>query len=103
MNAKELLNAIKSDKWYESMDEAIAFLAEYDSEHGGLDIIDYDIAEELAKRELDNGGLLRLAHFIGQAEILTYQYYRLDGYNNLVNITKDWVEMSLEDIVNEGQ
>lgn len=99
MAYKEMLNKIKGDGWYNYMDEAINMLAEHDSEHGGLDIISYDVAEEIAKRELERGGLLRLAYFIGQAEILNDEYYRLDGYGNLVNIKKDWVEMALEEII----
>ena len=100
MNYKELLNNLKGEKWWEYLDDAIEALAEYDAENGGLDIVSLDTAEEIAKHELDEGGLLRLKCFLDGVS-LTEDYYYIDGYGNLQNITKDWVEMQLEDIIDQ--
>lgn len=103
MNAKELLNEMRGDKWWETYDNAIEFLCDYDAEHGGIDIVDCDTVEEIVKHELEDGGLLRLKCFLAGVE-LGSDYYYLDGYGNLKNITRDWIEVSLEDIIaNEGE
>ena len=60
------------------------------------DMIDYDTAEEMAKHELENGGLIRLYYFLGNAN-LNNTLFELDGYGNLEDITND----NLEYIKNE--
>lgn len=99
-NYKQLLADLKSNNWYNTnaYNKAIEALCDYDSEHGGIDIISYDIAEELVKQELDKGGLIRLKFFIGDIN-LTDDYYYMDGYGNLQNITRDWLIMQLEDVI----
>lgn len=100
----DILNNLKRSDWYNTnaYDEAIEALIEYDTEHGGIDIIDYDTAEEIAKRELENGGLLRLKCFLNSAE-LSDDYYYLDGYGNLQNITRNWLIMQLEDAIENDE
>lgn len=97
---KDILTKLKSNEWYNTTayDDAIQALIEYDSEHGGLDIIDRDTTEGIAKQELEQGGLSRLACFL-QAEYVGADYFYLDGYGNLQNITRDWLIMQLEDAI----
>lgn len=97
---KDILNNLKRSDWYDTnaYDEAINALIYYGVEHGGIDIVDYDTAEEIAKRELENGGLIRLKFFIGDTA-LTDDYFYLDGYGNLRNINRDWLIMELEDAI----
>jgi hypothetical protein len=64
------------------------------------DIIDYEIAEEIAKRELDNGGLLRLYYFLGDAN-LNNSYFKIDGYGNLTDVEKSDFEYIKETILEE--
>lgn len=99
-NMKDILKQLQSVDWYntDAYDEAIEALIDYDTEHGGIDIVDYDTAEEIAKRELENGGLMRLKCFLAGAE-LGSDYYYLDGYGNLQNINRDWLIMQLEEAI----
>lgn len=60
------------------------------------DIIDYDYAEEMAKWELEQGGLIRLYYFLGDAN-LNNDLFRIDGYGNLTDINKE----DLEDLQQE--
>ena len=59
-------------------------------------IIDYDLAEELAKNELDHGGLVRLWYFMGDCDFTEDLFY-LNAYGNLEPVTQD----TLENVRNE--
>ena len=61
---------------------------EFDLEYLFEDFIDYETAEEIAKNELQNGGLLRLRYYLGDVN-LNDEIFKLDGYGNLENITID--------------
>lgn len=52
------------------------------------DIIDYEFAEERAKYELENGGLIRLYYFLGDINP-NEEVFRINDYGNLSSITKD--------------
>lgn len=62
------------------------------------DYIDYDLAEEYAKHELDTGGLVRLYYFMGNCNF-NDNLFRLNAYNNLEEITKEDLECLKEDII----
>lgn len=57
----------------------------WDFEYIFEDIIDYDTAEEIAKGEIDRGGLIRLYYFLGDAN-LNNSLFRIDGYGNLTDL-----------------
>ncbi len=64
------------------------------------DIIDYDTAELYAKDQLDNGGLVRLYYFLGDAN-LNNDIFRINGYGNLEDITKDDLDLLKEEILDK--
>lgn len=64
------------------------------------DIITYDTAEDIAKGELERGGLLRLYYFMGDANF-NNNLFRINGYGNLINIYKDDLEDLKQDILDE--
>lgn len=72
---------------------------DFDFEYLFEDIIDYDSAEERAKYELENGGLLRLYYFLGDAN-LNNDMFRINGYGNLTDIYKDDLDYIKEEILN---
>lgn len=49
------------------------------------DYIDYDIAEEYAKHELETGGLIRLWCFLGDINA-DDDIFRINGYGNLTSV-----------------
>lgn len=61
---------------------------DFDLEYLFENFIDYETAEEIAKNELQNGGLLRLRYYLGYVN-LNDEIFKLDGYGNLENITID--------------
>lgn len=61
---------------------------DFDLEYLFEDFIDYETAEEIAKNELNNGGLVRLSYYLGDTN-LNYEIFKLDGYGNLENIDID--------------
>lgn len=61
---------------------------EFDLEYLFEEFIDYETAEEIAKNELQNGGLVRLRYYLGDVN-LNDEIFKLDGYGNLENITID--------------
>lgn len=71
----------------------------WDFEYLFEDIIDYEIAEDIAKRELEEGGLIRLYYFLGDAN-LNNEIFKIDGYGNLTDIEKSDLEYIKEEILN---
>lgn len=63
------------------------------------DFIDYDTAEEIARTELEKGGLFRLKCFLLNDCDLNANLFRLDGYGNLEDVTLDTLENLREDIL----
>ena len=71
---------------------------DFDLEYLFEDFIDYDIAEEMAKQEIENGGLIRIYYFLGDAN-LNDSLFKIDGYGNLTNVYKDDLEYLKEQII----
>ena len=61
---------------------------EWDFETLFENIIDYEIAEDQARHELETGGLIRLYYFMGDANF-NNEIFKIDGYGNLQDINKD--------------
>lgn len=61
---------------------------DFDLDYLFEDFIDYETAEEIARNELNNGGLIRLNCYLGDVN-LNDEIFKLDGYGNLENITID--------------
>lgn len=61
---------------------------DFDLEYLFESFIDYETAEEIARNELNNGGLVRLRYYLGDVN-LNDEIFKLDGYGNLENITID--------------
>lgn len=61
--------------------------------------VSYDLAEDIAKNELENGGLVRLYYFLGDAN-LNNDMFRINGYGNLEDINKDDLECLKDEILN---
>ena len=62
------------------------------------DIVDYEIAEERAKYELENGGLIRLYYFMGNCNF-NNEIFRINAYSNLEDINKDDLECLKQEII----
>lgn len=79
--------------------DALYQLTELD-ENGELtsDFVTYDEAEEIAKGELENGGLSRLYCFIDGVD-LSADIFKVDGYGNLENCYKDDLIDAIDDMI----
>lgn len=111
MNLKELKEKIEEidtstydyDQIYHDLyNTCTDFMNNYDY---GLDfedlfdeIIDYDMAEERAKYELESGGLVRLYYFLGDVNC-NNNMFRIDAYGNLQEVTKEDLDQLKEDIL----
>lgn len=71
---------------------------DWDFENIGEDIIDYDFAEEQAKYELENGGLLRLKCYLSDTN-LNCSLFRINGYGNLENVYIEDLQNIKEEIL----
>lgn len=71
---------------------------DWDFEQLFEDIIDYDLAEEMAKYQLEQGGLVRLYYFMGDANF-NNDIFRVNGYGNLCDIYKDDLDNLKDDIL----
>lgn len=72
---------------------------DWDFEYIGEDIIDYTLAEDKAKYELENGGLVRLYYFMGNAN-MNNELFKLNGYGNLEDLDIDDLNNMKEEILN---
>ena len=86
----ELMNAV-IDYENETQDWELEYLFD--------DYIDYETAEEIAKSELEKGGLIRLYYFLGDAN-LNSEIFKIDGYGNLENVDISDLEYLKEEILN---
>lgn len=71
---------------------------DWDFDYIGENIIDYELAEEQAKHELEQGGLIRLYYFLGDAN-LNNNLFKVDGYGNLEDINISDLENMKEEII----
>lgn len=71
---------------------------DWDFDTIGEDIIDYDFAEEQARHELENGGLLRLYCYLGDAN-LNSDLFKINGYGNLENVYIEDLQNIKEEIL----
>ena len=62
------------------------------------DYIDYELAEEIAKREIEEGGLIRLYYFLGDAN-LNNNIFKINGYGNLEDIDIDDLKILKDEIL----
>ncbi len=60
--------------------------------------IDYEMAEEIAKNRITEGGLASLHCFIDGVN-LNEELFKLDGYENLENVTKEDLRDLIDDII----
>lgn len=108
---KEIIENIKSDYDYDTYytelrNATIDYMndsQDWDFDSVFDDIIDYEIAEDIAKHELETGGLIRLYYFLGDAN-LNNDIFRIDGYGNLTDIDKDdldYIKEQIIDLINE--
>ena len=76
---------------------------EWDFEYIFEDFINYDTAEELAKQELENGGLIRVYYFLGDAH-LNNELFKINGYGNLEDVDIDdlrYIKEEILDVIND--
>lgn len=100
-NIRERLNCynISVAEAYNSLYNACM---DYDYKLGDLfyDYIDEERAEEMAKHELESGGLARLYFFMGDVNFNTCELYRLNGYGNLEEVRHGDIEDLLDEAKN---
>ena len=106
---KELLNDIENIEitynYEESYNNLYDRITDYENDSQDFDfdtlfedIISYETAEEIAKREIENGGLIGLYYFLGDAN-LNNSMFLLNGYGNLEDIYKDTLDNLKEEII----
>lgn len=111
MSLKELKEKIESIEVSYDYDETYTNLLntcidyqnetqDWDFESLFEDIIDYELAEDRAKWELENGGLVRLYYFLGDANC-NNDIFRINAYGNLVDITKDDLDDLKQEILDK--
>ena len=63
------------------------------------DIFNYEVIEDIAKQELERGGLVRLYYFMGNVNFDTQDIIRINAYGNCEEIHKDDLEILKENIL----
>lgn len=61
------------------------------------DIIDEETATEMAKHELEEGGLARLYYFLWNVNFATETVYRIDWYWNLDEVKQDDLQCYIDE------
>lgn len=70
----------------------------WDFEYLFEDIITHDLAKEIVKNEIEQGGLIRLYYFLGDANLRS-DIFRINDYRNLEDIKKDDLEYIKDEIL----
>ena len=65
------------------------------------DLIDDDQLDELVEREAQESGWQRVKCLLGCITDLNGEYYRINGYGNVENISDDFIECIVSDIIDE--
>ena len=108
---KEIINNIDLDDYHKDDEELYRELynntidymndtGDYSMEYLFEDFVDYDTAEEIAKHEMEEGGLVRLYYFLGDANP-NYNLFRINGYGNLENAYRDDLRYLKDEILDE--
>lgn len=83
-------------------ESALAELMEICQEYGQEEMLDDLIHEDnidmMVENELKQGGWTRVAIFLSKVEYLNDEYYVIDGYGNLTELTQGYVECLLADL-----
>ena len=82
---------------YDLVNEVGGGIGEYDFD----DFIDINTAEELARHELDSGGLPRLYYFMGDVNLAYEDIVRVNGYGNLEEVSIADVELLKETLLEQ--
>lgn len=110
MNLKEFKNKIEEieitydyEETYSNLyNTCIGYMNEtqdFDCEYLFEGFVDYEIVEERAKYELENYGLERLHYFLGDTTFYMQNFFRINAYGNLENITKKDLEILKEELI----
>lgn len=99
--AKQILATLEGEKWWEgdTTDRALSIIYSY-QEDG--EFITEDELDELTKHEAE-GGAIRVMCFLANCEPNAPFGYRLNGYANAENVTKDDIILKLEDIIEANE
>lgn len=73
---------------------------DFDFEYLFENFINYDLAEELTKYELEKNGLIRLYYFLNNVN-LNNDFFMINGYGNLKDISKEDIDFLKEKIIDE--
>lgn len=99
--AKQLLATLKSDDWWKDdiTDRALDIIYAY-QENG--EFITEDELDELTRREAE-AGAIRVMFFLAHCEPSAPFGYRINGYANAENATKDDLIWELEGIIKANE
>ena len=86
------------DELYDLWMDYLCDTNDYSMEYIFNEFCSYDLAEDIARNELENGGLIRLYYFLGNAD-LTENIFKIDGYGNLENIEKSDLEYIKHELI----
>lgn len=99
--AKHLLKMLKSDEWYREdyTERALNIIYMYQEEG---EFITEDELDDLTRHEAEDGAI-RVMFFLAHCEPNAPFGYRLNGYANAENATKDDLIWALEDIIKANE
>lgn len=111
MNKEELIKKIEEidisydyeDTYYNLYNTCIEYMNEsqdFNLDYLFEDFYSYDVVEEIAKNELENGGLIRLYYFLGNAD-LNNTLFRINAYGNLEDIEYEDLEYLKSEILEQ--
>ena len=102
---KERLNSIENSIKYHGKDYAVGKILnlayDYDLEDRVENIISREVIDDLVQFRLDKSGWEGVACMLSKINYVTDEYYLIDGYGNLEELTKEYLECIFDDLKNE--
>lgn len=110
MNLKELKDKIEEinitydyeeiySNLYNTCIEYMNEMQDFDLDYLFEKFINYEEAEERAKYELENNGLMSLQYFLGDTTFYMQNLFKINGYGDLENVTRKDLEILKEELI----
>lgn len=100
MTRKQLLGLSGNYDFTTCINELMSFCSENGIDEVMENFIDTDFLDELVQNRMSNGGWQGVACMLDGIDYLNDDYYIMDGYGNMQEITINDIECVISDILN---
>lgn len=98
---EDIQNYINRGKFDDAIAELKNITSEYGKEEMTDDFIDTESMDDFVKARFESGGWQSVICCLAKIDYLNWEYYEIDGYANLKEVTASSLECTLSDLKRE--